>query len=427
MEVQIPQQSVQINLNNKIITLHNVTIVKNPRIVNVKVDAAQYSNLLLRGANGPIKFVTNGATATATSLKLPVPSLVPMSKVSTVTPLKFASTTVPVQQPTPVIQTVIKQAQVVKQPSLSINGIFPQLKPTLYSALASPAVTKIQTVPVVKSQPTVIISPPKVVPSPPKQQISHASSNEQIKVHFQPPAANQTSVITKPPVLVSPQPVTHHQNGNSSAILPIQTKVIVSPPSLKKQAPVEEEISKPPSPKKSKLEFQCMFCERVFIGNPQQIIDHTRFEHPEKIPSGKGEAVVSCEIKQEPELLIPDDVKVETSSSSSSSSSDSSNNESSSDSSSTSSDSSDTSSDDEMSVDDDDASEVNGLINDLEELEESTQDTQVSTQERSNTPESPEFEEHVPSQNFEAIKEIKEEIDDFFTAEDDEYEWECKL
>jgi hypothetical protein len=77
-----------------------------------------------------------------------------------------------------------------------------------------------------------------------------------------------------------------------------------------------------------------------------------------------------------------------------------------------------------MSINDDDESEVNDLINDLEETsDDSTQDTQV-TQERSGTPESPEFEEHVPSQN-EMIKEIKEEIDEFF--DENEYEWDCKF
>lgn len=368
MEVQIPQQSVQINLNNKIITLHNVTIVKNPRIV--KVDAAQYSNLLLKSANGPIKFVTNGTTSMP--LKLPMPSLVPMQKISTASPFKITNATVPVQ--TPVIQTVIRQ-QHHQSPHI-INGIVPQLKPTFISTVTATPAAKIQTLPV-KSQPSVIISPPK-----------SASVSSVLP-------ASQTPVISKP-VLASPQPAIQIYNA-SPPILPIQTKVIVSPSSTKRDA-IDEQ---PPSPKKSKLEFRCMFCVETFFDDPQLLYDHMRARHPDKIPSEKKDEIISEKLE---------------SSSSSSSSSDSDSSDSSSDQEST--------SDDEgaMSCEDDDASEVNDLINDLERSDDSTQDTRASSQERSNTPESPEFEQHVPSeQNVEIPSEIKEEFGD------DDYEWDCKL
>jgi hypothetical protein len=416
MEVQIPpqQQSVQINLNNKIITLHNVTIVKNPRIV--KVDAAQYSSLLLKGASGPIKFINGAATTTPTQFKLPVPSLVPMTKGKSVTNL-------PVQ--TPVIQTVIKQApsyvttQVIKtiQPQQQITFV-PHLKTTTLFAppINGTSNTQIKNIPV-KQQPTVIISPPKSIsphefkiPSParqhpPLQQLS--PGNSQYRVHFQAPPAlsipSQTSVITNSQqMLISsiPQKISPVLNGNSASI---QAKVIVAPP-------IKAEEIRPPSPKRSKLEFQCIFCKQSFF-------DDMRKFHPEKIAKSEPTEETKIPKKEEISMLQKED------SSSSSSSSDSDSTSGSSSSSSSSS-SSEDSSDEEM---DDDASEVNDLINDLE----NTQDTaESSLQERSNTPESPEFEEHLPSQSpvTVAIKEeFKEEIDDFLEADDDDYEWDCKL
>lgn len=442
MEVQIPQQQqkVQISLNNKIITLHNVTIVKNPRIV--KVDAAQYSSLLLKGANGPIKFV-NGS-AVSSPIKLPIPSLVPMKRVVTGAPVKLATTTASQNVTNPVIQTVIKQAspnfittQFIKtnqQQQFTINGILPQFKSQtiltstpVVSTANSP--TKIQTIPV-KQQSTVIISPPKnptaVITSPSKQhqQVIHPLAEippPQIKFNYQ-TSPNQTSVIT-PIVVNTASQASPKINGTSTtpAILPIQTKVIVSPPIKNKNLDIlasvaaEELPLNPPSPKRSKIEFQCIFCKEKFLDDPQLLVNHMKILHPEKIPNEKNNQ--ETDLNNKNENVLEEEEKMDSSSSSSSSdSSDSSSNES----------SSDENDDENMSEDeeDDDASEVNDLINDLED----TQDTEASSQERSNTPESPEFEEHVPSQNDANVNEIKEEVDDYFAAdEEDQYEWDCKI
>lgn len=398
MEVQIPQQqSVQINLNNKIITLHNVTIVKNPRIV--KVDAAQYSNLLLKSANGgaPIKFVTSNGNGTANSIKLPIPSLVPMKRIATTTTTPVIQTVIKQQQPNIMTTQVIKTIQ---QPQLPLTF---KTSPTILTATVPS--TKIQTIPV-KQQPTVIITPPKQQQQPPPLTVDVSPPPiQQIKFNIQSTQQNQTSVITKPaPIIINSTAslTTAPTIPAPAAVLPIQTKVIVSPPIKNKIKDNGDDLSSP-SPKKSKVELECVFCEEKFVNEPQKLVEHVKNIHPEKIPKKDEESqdLNNTEI----------DEKMESSSESSSESSDS--DESSSE--------SEGEEEEDEEEDDDDASEVNDLINDLED----TQDTIASSQE----PESPEFEEHVPSQlsnSQEEENEIKDEIDELFAADDDDYEWDCK-
>lgn len=482
MEVQLPQQSVQINLNNKIITLHNVTIVKNPRIV--KVDAAQYSNLL-KGAsagNAPtqIKFVNGGA------VKLPMPSLVPMK-----TPTTFVRSnpaTAILNAANPPNSVIVNQIPVIKQATQQTTGnllvpphVIKTLQPTSnlthqngsfqFKQIVSPqqqqqsappalvSPVKIQTIPVKN---TVIISPPKTngnvataVVSPQKNfTAAPVPQNNVIKVVTpsttpppliqtvspqlkEPIVAKQTSVITKPPQIISAA----SNSVNNTPVLPIKTNVIVSPPLKTKPT----EACSPPDSKKpcTKLEFKCFFCQATFYNEPQLLMNHMQEMHAEKLPdgiktnltgsNGTQEAKVTDEKKPQP-LQPHDNVenklengfkengkdeKMETDSNSSSSSSSSSSISEESDS-------------DDNGLDDDDESEVNDLIMDLENPQEengssdSSSESQSdsssdssdesdgeSSQDRSNTPESPEFEEHVPTEGTSELNMSKEDDEEF--------------
>jgi hypothetical protein len=428
MEVQLPQQSVQINLNNKIITLHNVTIVKNPRIV--KVDAAQYSNLLKGVAVGaPIKLL-NGAP---NALKLPMPSLVPMKSFQTA-PALVKSTPIFRQASAPSVihvnQTpVIKQAsnfvsnhQLIRtfqptQPVTTNGGTIQVVKPMLFASQQSPALVsspvKMQTIPV---KPTVIISPQKANTNEmtPKK-ILPADHQQQHHVKFQlqpqsppplqslsssPPqiVSNQTSVITKP--TLSPPVATAASLPIIAPVLPIKTKVIVSPPLKTKciEEPQLQEAKKPCN----KLEFRCMFCKEVFFDEPQHLLEHMNTSHSEKLaekPTDQKKTVVeevdevnTHVLKNEP----PKQGSLSSASPSASSSSSSSDDE------------------DEEMTQDDDEEEVNDLIMDLEEddnsdMGEDEEESNDGSQDRTNTstPESPEFEEHVPSQNDSVVSAVE--------------------
>lgn len=439
MEVQLPQQqSVQINLNNKIITLHNVTIVKNPRIV--KVDAAQYSNLLKGAAGGsaPIKLINGGSN----TIKLPMPTLVPMKSSQT---HAFIKTTVPsFNQMAP--NSVIKQApnivttQIIRTLQQTTgNGII-QLKPTLLTSQNTNTTfsnsVKLQTIP---AKPTVIISPPKVTQSsasqnsPPKLStalsplkiqttsvLTHPSPHVQV-------SSNQTSVITSKlsPVaenLTSRVSPSLNSAAKSPAILPIQTKVIVSPP-LKNKI-IDSNGSASPQAKKpcKKLEFPCIFCEEIFLDEPQSLMNHMNQEHADKLPKiedrnisvtkvkeviiadRKQNAAETSTIKYNDNSLKINESKsdIETSNESSSSDEDEDEDEEDND--------EDIDDEDEECEEDDDESEVNDLIMDLENTQD-TEEDEASSQDRSNTPESPEFEEHVPSQNdLHLSSEVFEEV-----------------
>lgn len=336
MEVQSPQ-SVQINFNNKIITLHNVTIVKNPKIITI--DATQYSNFL---KGSPVK-LSNGTTATA-PVKLQMPTLVPMNKVhASLHNVPFKLTSTPLNQ-TPVITQVpnLAPSQVIRtiQPK---SGVL-QIKPPsnfVPSSTAANSPMKIQAFPL-KHQPTVIISPPKT------------SNLTPVKVQVKQPAP--TLVIAKPPT--------------PNNVPPSSAKVIISPPQKNKISPCA--ISPPEAKRPCRtLEFHCIFCKDIYEDSTE-LLEHLKAKHTEFLKTPKEEAgKPASPVEAQPDLppepaepLKVSDAKPESMES-------------------------DAEDDDD---DDDDESEVNDLIMDLED----TQDTATSSQARTNTPESPEFEEHVP-------------------------------
>lgn len=240
MEVQSPQ-SVQINFKNKIITLHNVTIVKNPKIITI--DAKHYSNLLKGSPNGKL----NGTTTTP--IKIQMPSLVPM---------KTQTIAFKVNQQTPVIKEVPKLSSTkfittIQSPK---NGAVP-LKQTTVVPLSSPM--KLHTFPL-KHQPTVIISPPKTnIASTITQSIS--SSLPQVQL--------------KPKYLIS--------NNQIKPPTAAPTKVIISPPQKNKISPC---IITPPEAKRlcTKLEFRCIFpgCNESF-DESNLLVDHMKLQHAEKV------------------------------------------------------------------------------------------------------------------------------------------------
>lgn len=379
MEIQ-PPQSVQINFNNKIITLHNVTIVKNPKIITI--DATQYSNFL---KGSPMK-LSNGTTTT-TPMKLQMPSLVPMKITKGTAPAAVAAlktnpivlnqTTVP----------VIRQSQKFISPQLihTKNGIV-QLKTSPNTSASSSSTVntsfKFQTLPMKPPQQTVIISPPKVS--------MNNSTPVKIRIKQQQQTITPTYVVTKSPVTSIPTPAI----VNSS-------KIIISPPQKNKTSPIS---ITPPEAKRpcKKLEFPCLFCKDVF-DDSNFLVEHLKVKHPfgnkikieepeENFEKNETEVVRTitvaevAAVKVENEIQLPPlDIKSEMEAE-----------------------------DDEG--EDDDESEVNDLIMDLED----TQDAGESSQDRSDTPESPEFEEHVPTIKTEPEEVLKMEEE----ASRDEFDYE---
>jgi uncharacterized C2H2 Zn-finger protein len=241
MEVQSPQ-SVQINFNNKIITLHNVTIVKNPKIITI--DAKQYSNFLKGSPNGKL----NGTSQAPAALKLQIPSLVPMKALS---PLKLT-----------------QQTQVIKEvPRKIITSIQPP-------AIPAPALTnqiKLQAFP---------LKPSSVIISPPKANIASNHLSNAIKVQLKP---NFVINSIKPPISAP-------------------TKVIISPPLKNKVSPC---AITPPEAKKicQKLEFRCIFsgCDKVFDVS-EHLVVHMEKDHAESVqlpPVKAAEAPVEDEPSDE--------------------------------------------------------------------------------------------------------------------------------
>lgn len=418
MEIKAPQ-SVQINFKNKIITLHNVTIVKNPRIVTI--DASNYANFL---KNSPVK-LSNAATA-MTPIKVQMPSLAQVKKPPQTITFKTSPSLL---NQTPVIRQVPSQMQQQVIRSVhSVNGIM-QYKPSPVSVVSSAGhsfQSSIQSLPVRQQQQTVIISPPK------------ATLNQQVKFQVKPQSAptyataksvtTPTIVKTKPvimnpptmvhstpavikpnPTIISPQltPTNVSPKAAPTIVSPqaVPTKVIISPPQKNKISPC---VLSPPKAKRpcKKLEFHCIFCKDVF-NDSSDLVDHLRVRHPESVrePSEATTETnhepmeVGQELPVEPKVEISMNVEVLPSAPLPASQARVKK----------------CSSEDDL-TDDEDESEVKNLIMDFDE----TQDTAASGQDRSETPDSPEFEEHVPIVKIEPSEDYREGLEDL-ECEDYEY------
>lgn len=364
--------------------MHNVTIVKNPKIITI--DATQYSNFL---KGSPVK-LSNAATAT-TPLKFQLPSLTPVKNSQVLTghvPLKtspsFMKPIMLSKAPATQVPKLTAQTQVIRTIQQK-NGIV-QLKtssPNIIASIATPMTSnepiKIQAMAKHPQQQTVIISPPKV-----------SINSSPVKVQLK-PAPTPTYVIAKSPVVASPAPV-------PAIVKPIvaPTKVIISPPQKNKISPCD--IS-PPDAKRpcNKFDFHCLFCKNTY-NDSNLLVEHLRLQHAESINDGlnnkeaaKNEITpVKVEKESEPPAVVtprapcPQLTAVKKSLKEESPISED---------------------EDTEECNDDDESEVNDLIMDLEE----TQDTATSSQDRSDTPESPEFEAHEPPM---AIKQEVEEAAD---------------
>jgi hypothetical protein len=241
MEVQSPQ-SVQINFNNKIITLHNVTIVKNPKIITL--DASQYSNLL-KGSS--LKLAQNGGTIINN-----VNPASPAAGLLKSTPVKTQLVPVKTSNSTP--NNVIKQI-----PKLGVL----QLKSSPTVAVSTANGLKLQSVPVVKSSPTVVVNPPKNV----------NNVTTPMKVQLKPFQAN--SFVIKPP---------------AQSVAKTSAKVVISPPQKRKLETSPTTLQ--PESKKAcnNLPFSCIFCKDAFEDS-NMLIEHMKNIHPEslKVPVAANE------------------------------------------------------------------------------------------------------------------------------------------
>lgn len=372
MEVQAPQ-SVQINFNNKIITLHNVTIVKNPKIITI--DASQYSNFL---KGSPVK-LNNAASATTPPVKIPINQLALQALTLNQKPLNnsFVLNPIPAVKQAPnfgtqVIRTIPK-------------NLITQFKRTPVS-ISSPTVIRspinLQTLAVKQQKPTttVIISPTKVstpnVNNPIKVQLKGSSEAAfSYVISKQPNASNAKQ--PNAPIAVSQAPAAVNQ-----------AKVIITT-NKNKTSPCE--ITPPDAKKQCKqLEFHCIFCKDVYEDS-NQLVNHIKLKHPESLENKQKEEVKPQKEEIDSKATLKDvtkpALKVEQP-------------------------------EVEEEEKDDDESEVNDLIMDIEE----TQDTAFSNQERSETPESPEFEEHVPSARVKPEPVVAAEVVE--KSNDDEYDYE---
>lgn len=264
MEVQSPQ-SVQINFNNKIITLHNVTIVKNPKIITI--NASQYPNLL-KGSQIKLPTINGASTAAAAGSPVAVNGTVPA-------PTSAANVK---SSPQPV--ATVKTAQLSNlipfknASTLSANAIksFPKLGVLqLKSPIGGANTLKLQSVPVVKStQSTVVVSPPKTTT------VTNGTGTP-MKVQIKPFQAN-SFVISKPP-----------QKSPSNAATP--AKVIISPP--QKHKIETSPTAGQPEAKKfcQNLPFCCILCKESY-DNSDMLIEHMKNVHPETLKvAGKPESV----------------------------------------------------------------------------------------------------------------------------------------
>lgn len=369
MEVQSPQ-SVQINFNNKIITLHNVKLVKNPKIITI--DASQYSSLL---KGSPVKLSSNAATSTSSPIKIQMPSLAPMKAVQV-----SASNSIRFNQP---VNSFMLQRSIITQvPKLASPQVIRTiLSPQKNASFISPSIseenckaTTYQAIPK-KQQPTVIISPPKSI-----------VTNNSSQPNTPQVAPIPTKVIAKSPTSV----VTIAKSE------PLPAKVIISPQQKNKVSPVI--IPQPEAKRQCQmLKFSCIFCKDIFEDS-DVLVQHLKIKHPEsiRIPDEYKDLEVPDKLSVSPPQPISDGrftqnetlCKQELLQS-------------------------------EDEEDEDDESEVHDLIMDIED----TQDTATSGLTRSDTPESPEFEQHLPSvaeqRPMKLVEAIKTECDLDF----DEYEY----
>lgn len=398
MEVQQPQ-TVQINFNNKLITLHNVTVVKNPKIITIS--ATQYSNLL----KGSQVKLSNGSAST-NALKVPVPSLTPFKNgLPSPTTLSFRTVpTVSVGQRPLIVVDSEKASATTTVPKLVANTAPAQvfkalptqngfLRPTASLSISSPS-----SLSQINVQSASVKQPPTVIINPPKKCINAS----QLKIQVKSPAPQQQAST----VLLNTVQTSVQSQSSPSKIGTTASKRatnVISPPVKSRKTSC---TSSPPEPKrlcteKTNLEFHCIFCKNVFI-DAMLLMDHMKTTHadsmqlpvspdddqPMKVPNifptqsnefkKENESDENLSAKKNDVIGSPGIIKPKSESESSS---------------------------DDYDDGDDDESEVNDLIMDIENA---SQASSLSDQERSETPESPEFEEHIP---LAPIKEESEEDD----------------
>lgn len=368
MEVQ-PSENLQINFKNKTITLHNVKILKNPKIITI--DASQYANFL---KGSPIK-LTNATTNTS-PVKFQIPSLVPMKKTSVLSnsiQIKTNSATSFFGQSQGTVLNNISplSSSPAFQTIQSKNG-FVQFKTTPVPSSSFNSSLRIQTV-TKQQQPTVILCPQKLI----------GSNIPSVKIERKP----QETLLKTNSLLLQPKAAV----PSFMVKIPVQPKLIISPPQKNKVSPC---IIAPPEAKRpcKKLEFHCIFCKDVF-DDTNFLTEHLKENHSEPITTSIT-IEKSINMPNKEDLIVPvhkssipdpqnSIVKVECPDAN----------------------------DEVLEGEDDDESEVNDLVMDLEE----TQDTLTSDQSRSETPESPEFEQLAPLVSVKAEEPINDancEIDD---------------
>lgn len=378
MEVQ-QSENLQINFKNKTITLHNVKITKNPKIITI--DASQYANFM---KGSPIKL--NNATTNTSPVKFQIPTLVPMKK-----PPTF-SNSVSIKINTPTNFLGLNQGSDTKQvPQLnspqaiqtipSKNGTI-QLKTSLVSRSMFNNSVRFQTV-TKQQQPNVIFCPTKTIDS----------NVTPMKIELKPKQNLPVNSLVLNASLGMKTPSPKVAGPQFMVKLPVQPKLIISPPQKNKVSPC---IIASQEAKRicKKLEFHCIFCKDVF-DDTSLLTEHLKQKHSEPVapnvninkieeipnedaPSGLGKKLTTIESTSGVNEVLTN------------------------------------ANDEKTEEEDDDESEVNDLVMDLEE----TQDTTASDQSRSETPESPEFEQLVPLKSMKAevkeptYKKVHENIED---------------
>lgn len=248
MEIQ-PPQSVQINFNNKIITLHNVTIVKNPKIITI--DATQYTNFLKAS---PVK-LANGTTNT-TPIKLQMPSLVPMNglspgvKTTQVTlPLKVSAESVKTSQNV----TPINGTNIALKAS-SLNGSTVTFKNNPFMMNQTPGSKQASKIAPQQIFRTVQNGKNGIVHLKPAQSITTATFGSATPFKFQMlPQKQQESASVKPqePIVVKQQQLLPAKQQQTVIISPPKTPTSNSTPvkfQLKPQTASNFVLAKPPTP-----------------------------------------------------------------------------------------------------------------------------------------------------------------------------------
>jgi hypothetical protein len=340
MELQTPQ-SVQINFNNKIITLHNVTIVKNPKIITI--DASQYSNFL-KGSPVKLNNAVSANIASASNLrKDQIATLDPTQKT-----VHFS------QKPTSSI--VYNQTPITQLPKLGS-----QLLRTFPVSISSNLIRnpmKLQTISVNKQTAAVIQTRTQPKPS--------TSNENDLQVQFKGQIKNAEAGDSR---VISKQLNSQSIAGKA----PLQPKTIIGLSNL------SQSDDGPPVAKKQcrQLEFFCICCKDVF-NDSNELVHHIKLKHHKSLENtltNKDSEKVQNSAEIEERTLKKESPQEE--------------------------------------------EEMKDLTVDFEE----TQDTAFSNQERSETPESPEFEEHVPICKS-VKKESIEETDFVEKPNEKEFEYE---